>query len=624
MSALRYSLVFFVILAGVLTLQFSYPSTNNKTDAWVKSASEDLKAETHKLYLLADQFKLGKISAEELQQQLSATRLSYKKLEFLLEYYFPGYVEEHINGAPLLHIERYDTRPFVLPPEGLQVLDEQIFAEKPEEEKVLISQLALDVDNHTEHILNGLSQERLQPADIVEAMREELIRVFSMGLTGFDTPGSLNALVEAQTSLGALAEVLPTICDTKDCKELNAIFQEAVTHLAKNNDFETFDRLHFLRTYINPLYAGLGAVKSNWTVGAMAVKTSRNLEASSIFSEDFLDPYFFAELKKEEDTKALKALGERLFYDPILSGDGKMSCASCHNPAKGFTDGQAKSLSNVVGHTVQRNAPSLLNAVYADRYFYDLRAFTLEQQVEHVIFNTKEFNTAYAEILEKLNSDKSYKQEIKQALGTKKIDREGLSAALASYVLSLQSFNSDLDKYARGESDQIKEEVKLGFNLFMGKANCGTCHFAPTFSGLVPPRYGKNESEILGVLTNPIGFGRNLDSDMGRVENGIYSEQAWIYERSFKTTSVRNVELTGPYFHNGAYKTLEQVVDFYNNGGGQGIGLEVKNQTLPPDSLNLTEAEKAALVLFMKSLTDNTAGENSSGNQGLEASRNLN
>ena len=618
---MRYSLVVAVMLAWVLTLQFSYPSTNQATEAWVKTTSNQLQEETEKLHQLSNLFKIDGKNKEALQRQLSVTRNAYKKLEFLLEYYFPGYVEEHINGAPLLHIERYGTRPFVLLPEGLQVLDEQIFADKPEEEKVLISQLALDIHNHVELILTGLAQERLQPADVVEAMREELIRIFSMGLTGFDTPGSLNALNEAQTSLSALAEVLPTICDSEEGESLTLTLKKAVAYIDDNYDFETFDRLHFLRTYINPLYTGLEEIKSQWTVDPMAVKTSRNLEAKSVFSDDFLDPYFFSELKKEDDTKALKALGERLFYDPLLSADGKMSCATCHNPAKGFTDGQSKSMSNVIGHTVQRNAPSLLNAVYADRYFYDLRAFTLEQQVEHVIFNSKEFNTAYAEILEKLNSDKSYKQAVKQALGQKKIDREGLSAALASYVLSLQSFNSDFDKYARGESDQIQEEVKLGFNLFMGKANCGTCHFAPTFSGLVPPRYGKNESEILGVLTNPNGFGKNLDSDMGRVENGIYSEQAWIYERSFKTTSVRNVELTAPYFHNGAYNTLEQVVDFYNNGGGQGVGLEVKNQTLPPDSLNLTEAEKAALIAFMKSLTDNAAGEKN-GNQALEASRN--
>ena len=128
-----------------------------------------------------------------------------------------------------------------------------------------------------------------------------------------------------------------------------------------------------------------------------------------------------------------------------------MSCASCHDPNKGFSDGMAKSASSVSGETVQRNSPTLLNAVYADRYFYDLRAFTLEQQAEHVIFNDKEFNTAYEEILVKLKSSAAYKSQFVKAFGNKEITRADFSKALASYVLSLQSFNSPFDRYARRE-----------------------------------------------------------------------------------------------------------------------------------------------------------------------------
>ena len=169
--------------------------------------------------------------------------------------------------------------------------------------------------------------------------------------------------------------------------------------------------------------------------------------------------------------------------------------------------------------------------------------------------------------------------------------------------MSLQSFSSPFDKYIRGEQADIPAEVKRGFNLFAGKANCATCHFMPTFSGLVPPFYNENESEILGVLDDPKKTPR-LDMDMGRNDNKIQSEQAWIFERSFKTTTIRNIEVTGPYFHNGAYSTLEEVIDFYDNGGGEGVGLGVSNQTLSPDALNLTDEEKSNLIAFLKSLTD--------------------
>jgi len=174
-------------------------------------------------------------------------------------------------------------------------------------------------------------------------------------------------------------------------------------------------------------------------------------------------------------------------------------------------------------------------------------------------------------------------------------------------VLSLQSFNSPFDEYVRGEKSDISAEVREGFNLFMGKAACGTCHFAPTFAGLVPPSFIHSESEILGVLKNP--HADSLDADMGRNANGISNESAWIYDRSFKTTTVRNVELTAPYFHNGAYSSLNEVLDFYNEGGGEGKGLTVSNQTLSPDPLDLTDDEMNAIIAFMKSLTDNSAAE---------------
>jgi cytochrome c peroxidase len=247
--------------------------------------------------------------------------------------------------------------------------------------------------------------------------------------------------------------------------------------------------------------------------------------------------------------------------------------------------------------------------VYADRYFYDMRAFSLEQQAEHVIFNHMEFNTDYTGILKKLNNDPQYKPLFRECFRQPLIDRDAFLKALASYVLSIRSFNSSFDRYVRGELNTIEQPVKDGFNLFMGKAQCGTCHFAPTFSGLVPPLYAENESEVLGVPENAATKIKTLDADNGRIDNQLYSEMAWIYEKSFKTTSIRNAALTAPYFHNGAYKTLEQVIDFYDNGGGAGQGLPIKNQTLGADSLHLSGEEKNALIAFITSLNDKGMGE---------------
>jgi cytochrome c peroxidase len=605
----KYYFALFTILLALLAMQGLYKnSLPIKNEA--QQNAEQFVAELDKLVALSNTFKFKGEGLNDLRQQLATTRLAYKKLEFLLEYYYPDYIEEYINGAPLMHIQRNNAAPSVLPPEGLQVLDELIFAENAEEEKLLIASLAQQLKNNVTVLLDGFATQPLADADVLSAMQEELIRVFAMGLTGFDTPGSANALPEAAAALGALqdaAQLLFTDFDADASKHLNQNFVEAIVYVNRNSDFETFDRLFFLKEYINPIYATIGRQRQKMVSPAKLLATGRNANSESIFSADFLDPYFYTELKQKEDSPELNQLGMRLFYEPMLSADGKMSCGTCHNPAMAFADGQAKSASNVAGKTVQRNAPTLLNAVYADRYFYDVRAFTLEQQAEHVIFNQHEFNTGYTEILEKLNADKSYREQFKSAFGTTKITREAFSSALASFVISLQSFNSNFDKYARGETDTLNDAAQRGFNLFMGKAACGTCHFAPTFSGLVPPRFAKNETEILGVLANPTGWDKKLDDDFGRFNNLIYSEQAYIYERSFKTTTVRNVKLTAPYFYNGAYNTLEDVLVFYNRGGGSGYGLEVPNQTLPGEALNLSPEEIADLIAFMHSLTDNGA-----------------
>jgi cytochrome c peroxidase len=145
----------------------------------------------------------------------------------------------------------------------------------------------------------------------------------------------------------------------------------------------------------------------------------------------------------------------------------------------------------------------------------------------------------------------------------------------------------------------------------MGKAACGTCHFAPTFSGLVPPLYRESESEVLGVMQGPDST--RLDADPGRSRNGRPEDRLALFDRSFKTTTVRNVELTAPYFHNGAYQTLDEVIDFYDKGGARGLGAsDLPNQTLAEEPLQLDEKEKQALKHFLLSLTDRCAlGETS-------------
>ena len=141
-----------------------------------------------------------------------------------------------------------------------------------------------------------------------------------------------------------------------------------------------------------------------------------------------------------------------------------------------------------------------------------------------------------------------------------------------------------------------------GFNLFMGKAKCATCHYVPLFNGSKPPTYYYQESEVIGVPATADTLHPLLDSDSGR----IHTLNLDFFNHAFKTPTLRNIALTAPYMHNGVYKTLEEVIDFYDKGGGQGLGLSLPNQTLPADKLQLTKTEKKNLKAFLLTLTDTT------------------
>ncbi|MDR6300560.1 cytochrome-c peroxidase [Mesonia maritima] len=596
-------ITFFSCIFSFTTVKDSY----QKTSTLFAKYAKEFKTSLENLDQTAEAFKLDKISSDSLQKAVKATRLDYKKIEFYLDFHYHEFVNSHINGAPLLHIEKSGALPDVIPPEGLQVLDELVYTDNLAEEKTLVASVAKKLLNHYKLLENGIQQKNINPEEEIVAMRMQLIRIFTLGMSGFDTPGSLNALEEASVSLESIKDFFTEFSPQHHQKEHKKILidlKNAIDYLEENNDFNTFDRYTFLIQHIEPLYEEMKIFQAENTPEFLAYSSAWNPESSSMFSSEFLNPYFFTALQENEDSPQLQKLGEKLFYDQNLSNNKQISCASCHNPNLAFSDGKTKSESNVQGKTVLRNSPSLLNSVYADRYFYDLRAFTLEQQAEHVIFNSDEFNTAYSSILKKLEKDKTYKNGFKEIFNTEEISRQQFSKALTSYVASLTSWNSKFDKYIRDRSQNPDPSIKRGFNLFTGKAACATCHFAPTFAGLVPPFYSDSESEILGVLEDPNAEKVKLDPDQGRIESLVQNEKAWIYEKSFKTTSVRNAEVTAPYFHNGAYKTLEEVIEFYNKGGGAGQGLKVTNQTLAPDELNLSAEEKKDLIAFIKSLTD--------------------
>jgi cytochrome c peroxidase len=230
--------------------------------------------------------------------------------------------------------------------------------------------------------------------------------------------------------------------------------------------------------------------------------------------------------------------------------------------------------------------------------FWDGHASTVEEQMLHVTSNLQEMGNAIEDLPVRLSKSTAYLRLFEEAFPKQSnpIDLQNIQKAMGAYIRSLAVFDSSFDQYMRGETSTIDAGVQRGFNLFMGKAKCGTCHFAPVFNGTVPPWYLDTEFEVIGV---PDDKGR-LDADLGKYK--LYPADK--FRHAFKTVTVRNAALTAPFMHNGVHKTLPEVVSFYNKGGGTGMGLEVPNQTLPFDQLNLSKREERDIVKFLEALTD--------------------
>jgi cytochrome c peroxidase len=264
-------------------------------------------------------------------------------------------------------------------------------------------------------------------------------------------------------------------------------------------------------------------------------------------------------------------LGKRLFFDPKLSADGKVACASCHDPGHGFSDAKAVS-EGVGGRRGKRNAPTVLNAAYWRRQFWDGRAATLEQQARGPITNELEMAHEPAKLVAKLRADREYAR----AFGGREITMESIVEAIAAYERTLLSGNSAADRYLYGgDKTALSEEAALGWKVF-GR-HCVSCH-----------AIGKEHGLFTDQEFHNIGIGVNAEGDLTDLGQG---------EGRFRTPSLRNVARTAPYMHDGSLRTLRQVVDYYVGGGNSNAHLDARMRPL-----ELSGAERAGLVAFLEAL----------------------
>ncbi|MFE8424882.1 cytochrome c peroxidase [Tenacibaculum sp. ZH5_bin.1] len=496
-----------------------------------------------------------------------------------------------LNAPNILKIEEEDATDIkIRAPFGFQVIEELLnedevdVAEVESIIKKTVSRLKLIAANNTLY---------LKKHHVLWLLRDQIARIALVGITGFDSPVLEQSLLEAKTNYETLLFIIGTYKSEFSKDKLYTDFVnelQTAQKMLQEGNFESFNRYDFIKNHTHKQLELLAKTSKDWKV-EFPLTMAFNNNITSLFSKETFNIDFFNDYHQLEKAMSNEkiALGRKLFNDKNLSKEGVMSCATCHIKDKAFTDGLATFPKQ------KRNTPTLSYAAYQQTFFHDGRAGSLEGQIVGVVENKNEFHTNLENLTETVKNDSVYTKSFANLYG--KVTDFNIRNAIANYIRSLGDFSSKFDKNINNKENTLTTSEINGFNLFMGKAKCATCHFPPVFNGTVPPNFTETEVESIGV---PNMKETGLDDDLGAYDIFKTEERKYF----FKTSTVRNISKTAPYMHNGVYETLEQVVDFYNKGGGQGLGYKVPNQTLPSDKLNLSEKEIKDLVAFMEALTD--------------------
>ncbi|MEM6319567.1 MAG: cytochrome c peroxidase [Bacteroidota bacterium] len=372
------------------------------------------------------------------------------------------------------------------------------------------------------------------------------------------------ALLEGILSADEEFQLLSTVAINKG--------QKAVLFL-QSSTFETLDYLTYYHQFLQPFLQAIDE------------------DATSIFA---LSTYQKS-LSEEEQT--IKKLGQLLFFEPLLSGNDKRTCASCHKPQKAFSDGRRTSQAFKLTQNLDRNAPTLINATFTRKFGHGLEKENLATQINFVFHSEAEMNTNYSEILQKLTAIPAYQQYFSDAFPRHPvIDSTNVLIALKVFCEQLNDLNAPFDQFIR-EENTLSPEAQQGFNLFMGKAQCGTCHSPPFFSGYD-------------------AFGRIDDFQRGHL--GESSKDAGVggeFAHFYKVPTLRNLDYTSPYFHNGQandkailWKTI------FSSTSTPSLSLEEQQQiTAFLEALNHNPFYEMEALTVLPSADDGTASRRSGG-----------
>jgi cytochrome c peroxidase len=553
-----------------------------------------------------------------IKNKINAARFHLKAADFWLRYLEPTTYHK-INGPLPVEwetevFEKYEN-PYKREGAGLTLA--AIYANKKDATKdSLLSLIKNAVQSINVYTADSVAINLEKHHHFFLANRLFLLNLASIYTTGFECPDTERIIPELQYMLESTNEIyshynhtFPTYTISSSYLEL---YKQALLFVqVQPKEYTSFDQFSFIKNYVNPLFAlnqkmirDYNVVSNNFNDYALSN------DANSIFSKSLYQAQnskgIFIAVEDEETMTAIRKVGKLLFYDPILSGNNKRSCATCHNPSAYFTDTSVNTnFAMDKQQNLARNTPSLINAVYNHLLMADGKHYSLIAQGKDVITNPAEMGSDEKEVVAKVMSCKEYNTAFKKFVhltpNSPTLSLDHIVSAIIVYYSSFSHEYAPFDDAMNGKKN-VDQAAARGFNIFMSKAKCGTCHFVPQFNGTKPP-FISTEFEVLGMATDTTF--KQLSTDIGRAGiNPVYE-----MDNAFRTGTIRNAYATKPYMHNGIFNTLEQVIDFYNAGGGAGKGLKIKNQTLDADSLHLSAVEKKELLVFIQSLNEDVAAD---------------
>lgn len=538
-------------------------------------------------------------SINNAKEALEKCRLQYKRIEFFLDYFFFSSSMVYNRPAKTEIDEPYME---YQAPSGLQQIAVLLFEKDPFSRKKELATEALVIRTAAADLPSLLYQFTTSDKAIMESIRLELVRLYAGGITGYDAPELKTGIAETAQSMRTIQAVLAPWLNTTSPRAASVAhyLDQCIQYLDTHPGFDDFNRLQFLTTCGLPLQESTGALIRDLQLD-QHTRSALDYNAPHLFSKDAISLKAFTNGAVYTDNQ--KLLGRQLFFEKALSGNNTRNCATCHRPELYFSDGLRTSMALDNKTPVRRNAPGLTYTAFQYAQFWDGRAGTLAKQILTVISNPQEMDGHHEVIIQRLSDSPYYRNAFATAFPndtTAAVTTPHLAAAIAAYLSTLAPMNSAMDEYFAGNKNAMTPAQIRGFNLFTGKAQCATCHFAPLFNGLTPPLYQFTEFENLGITASDDLLHPTPDTDAGRYEFFPIP----YYQRAFKTPTVRNTAMTAPYMHNGAFRNLEKVMEFYNAGGGNGLGMHDPYQTLSSTPLNLSNAEIGDIIAFIHALTD--------------------